>query len=66
VDHLSGKPVELGPAKPKRLGSWQVGGWGCLTTGWCLSSGVRLQSLHTALEPNRAWWAGEVRGARVR
>jgi hypothetical protein len=26
VDHLSGKPVELGPAKPKRLGSWQVGG----------------------------------------
>jgi hypothetical protein len=34
---LSGKPVELGPAPPKRPGSWQAGGCGCLSPGWCLS-----------------------------
>jgi hypothetical protein len=37
VERLSGKPAELWPALHKERGSWQVGGCGCLTPGWCLS-----------------------------
>jgi hypothetical protein len=37
VDRLSGKPVELGPAPHREQVSWQAGGCGCLTPGWCLS-----------------------------
>jgi hypothetical protein len=37
VERLSGKPVELGSSLYREQGSWQAGGCGCLTPGWCLS-----------------------------
>jgi hypothetical protein len=37
VERLSGKPVKLGPAPHREWGSWQAGGCGYLTPGWCLS-----------------------------
>jgi hypothetical protein len=37
VEQLSGKPVQLDPALPRRRGSWQAGGCSCFTPGWYLS-----------------------------
>jgi hypothetical protein len=49
VERLSGKPVELAWALPKVWGSWQAGGRGYLTPGWCLS-----QHRSSPIIPHRA------------
>jgi hypothetical protein len=41
VEQLSGKPLELRSALHRGQGSWQAGGYGCLSPGWCLSQGSK-------------------------
>jgi hypothetical protein len=54
VEWLSGKPIELGPALPKRRGTWRLVDVAVSFQAGACPSGVGLQPFHTELEPGRA------------